>query len=78
MVGLDHANDFEDALLTSHVGLLPRCTAETVKVYTRHKTYLSKARPAGLGTVQLREVVVRVPQRRLQAHQHKDAQLGKS
>jgi integrase/recombinase XerD len=37
MVGLDHANDFEDALQTSPVGVLPRCTVETVKVYTRHK-----------------------------------------
>jgi hypothetical protein len=37
MVGLDHANNFEGALQTSPVGVLPRSTAETVKVYTRDK-----------------------------------------
>jgi hypothetical protein len=50
MVGLDHANDFEDALQTSPVGVLPRCTAETVKVYTRHKrTCPSETGRIGLG-----------------------------
>jgi hypothetical protein len=60
MVGLDHANNFEDALQTSPVGVLPRSTAETVKVYTRHKRTWSKARPAGLGSVRKIESLMQV------------------
>jgi len=62
MVGLDHANDFEDALQTSPVGVLPRCTA----------------RPAGLGSVQLCKVAVRLSQWQGHNDQREDAQLGKS
>ena len=77
MVELESIGQFEDTSQTGPVGALVSRTVETVKVYTRHKRTCPKRDRPDWAPVQLREVVVRLPRRQVQADKRKDAQLGK-